>query len=72
MPLTFCIAITAYHTGRRVCRIINADRLKRGLEFKYGNVYMTTALVNGQKFYRVRIGEFSDYDNAYSLAKIIG
>lgn len=47
----------------------NADRLKRGLEFKYGNVYITTALVNGQKFYRVRLGEFSDYNNAYSLAE---
>ncbi len=47
----------------------NADRLKRGLEFKYDNVYITTALVNGQKFYRVRIGEFSDYNNAYSLAE---
>jgi len=47
----------------------NADRLKKGLEFKYSNVYITTAFVNGQTFYRVRIGKFSDYDNAYSLAE---
>jgi rare lipoprotein A len=47
----------------------NADRLKRGLEFKYSDVYITTVFVKGQKFYRVRIGKFSDYDNAYSLAE---
>ncbi|MBI4682137.1 MAG: septal ring lytic transglycosylase RlpA family protein [Nitrospirae bacterium] len=47
----------------------NADRLKKGLEFKYNNVYITTALVNGQKFFRVRIGKFNDYDKAYAVAE---
>ena len=46
----------------------NADRLKTGLEFKYSSVYITTAYVKGQKFFRVRIGEFGNYDKAYSTA----
>ncbi|MBI5408444.1 MAG: septal ring lytic transglycosylase RlpA family protein [Nitrospirae bacterium] len=46
----------------------NAERLKKGLEFKYDNVFITTAFVNGQKFFRVRLGEFKDYNNAYSVA----
>ncbi|RJQ14458.1 MAG: septal ring lytic transglycosylase RlpA family protein [Nitrospiraceae bacterium] len=46
----------------------NAERLKKGLEFKYSRVYITTVFVNGQKYFRVRIGEFDNYDNAYSVA----
>lgn len=46
----------------------NADRLKKGLELKYSDVYITTANVNGQKFFRVRMGEFREYKNAYSVA----
>lgn len=47
----------------------NAYRLKNGLEFKYSNVYVTSADVNGKKFYRVRIGKFDSYDSAYSMAE---
>jgi len=47
----------------------NAYRLKRGLEFKYAEVYITSAIVRGKKFYRVRIGQFKNYEDAYSVAK---
>ncbi len=49
----------------------NAERLKQGLELKYGDVYMATIYINGQKFHRVRIGTFSSRDPAYSLAKTL-
>lgn len=47
----------------------NAIRLKQGIAFRYRDVYITTAYLNGQKFYRVRIGTFNDRDGAYSFAK---
>jgi rare lipoprotein A len=47
----------------------NAYRLKQGLEIKYSNVYITTFYLKGQKYYRVRIGEFYDRNNAYSFAE---
>lgn len=47
----------------------NAERLKRGLEFKYVDVYITSAIVRGKRFYRVRIGKFRDYRDAYSVAR---
>jgi len=47
----------------------NADRLKQGLGIKYQSVYITTARVSGQKFYRVRIGSFNNRDSAHSLAR---
>ncbi|MBI5675825.1 MAG: septal ring lytic transglycosylase RlpA family protein [Nitrospirae bacterium] len=47
----------------------NAYRLKQGLELKYSNVYITTFLKGEHKFYRVRIGEFKERDNALSLAE---
>jgi hypothetical protein len=34
----------------------NAERLKKGLEFKYDNVYITKAIVRGDTYYRGRIG----------------
>ena len=42
----------------------NARRLKSGLEFQYNNVYITEAFVNGQTFYRVRIGKFANRSEA--------
>ncbi|HSW62796.1 MAG TPA: septal ring lytic transglycosylase RlpA family protein [Dissulfurispiraceae bacterium] len=42
----------------------NARRLKLGLEFHYNNVYITEAVVNGQTFYRVRIGKFASRSEA--------
>ena len=47
----------------------NASRLKQGLDYTYRDVHITTAFVNGEKFYRVRIGKFRNYDNAYALAE---
>ncbi len=47
----------------------NAERLKKGLEFKYDNVYINTAFIKGQKFHRVRIGTFNTYDSAYPVAE---
>lgn len=47
----------------------NAYRLKQGLEYKYDDVYVTTVFLKKQKFYRVRIGKFDTYDNAYSIAE---
>jgi len=46
-----------------------ASRLKQGLDFNYRDVHITTANVNGEKFYRVRIGKFKNYDNAYAVAE---
>jgi|Deesub1362A_J573_1020465.scaffolds.fasta_scaffold00171_47 rare lipoprotein A len=47
----------------------NALRLKRALEFKYNNVYITRAYIDGRTYYRVRIGEFRDRQSAYSFAR---
>lgn len=49
----------------------NANRLKQGLKIKYRDVYITTTYLNGQKFYRVRIGIFNNRDSAYSFAKTL-
>ncbi|KAF0185623.1 MAG: rare lipoprotein A [Nitrospirae bacterium] len=42
----------------------NARRLKLGLQLHYNNVYITEAVVNGQTFYRVRIGKFASRSEA--------
>ena len=47
----------------------NANRLKKGLRYKYRNVFVATALINGQKYYRVRIGKLKNHDAARSLAE---
>jgi rare lipoprotein A len=47
----------------------NALRFKRGLELKYRDVYITTVVLNGRKYFRVRAGSFDDYSSAYSLAE---
>ncbi len=47
----------------------NAYRLKQGLALRYSNVYITTFLKGDQKFYRVRIGEFTGRDSAHSIAE---
>ncbi len=49
----------------------HAERLRNGLKIKYRNVYMTTTYVNGQKFYRIRIGNFDSLENAHSVAKTL-
>lgn len=47
----------------------NALRLKQGLQFEYSDVFVTTVFLNGKKYHRVRIGEFSTYDSAYVFAQ---
>jgi rare lipoprotein A len=47
----------------------NALRLKKGLEFEYSDVLVTTVSLNGRIYHRVRIGEFSTYDSAYIFAQ---
>jgi rare lipoprotein A len=51
--------------------ISNAERLKTALEFKYQNVYIQQAEINGDTYYRVRIGKFSERDDVERLAKIL-
>ncbi|UCD36372.1 MAG: septal ring lytic transglycosylase RlpA family protein [Nitrospiraceae bacterium] len=47
----------------------NAFRLKQGLELSFRDVYVTEAVVKGEVFYRVRVGEFEAYDSAYTHAQ---
>jgi len=47
----------------------NAVRLKDGLRLNYRGVFIDTALINGRKYHRVRVGKFKNHDTAYSLAK---
>ncbi len=49
----------------------NADHLKEGLRIRYDSVYITTTYLNGRKYYRVRIGPFTDKARAYSFAKTL-
>jgi rare lipoprotein A len=49
----------------------NAKRLKMALEFKYQNVYIQQAEINGDTYYRVRIGKFSERDDVERLAKTL-
>jgi rare lipoprotein A len=46
----------------------NAERLMQGLKISYQNVYISTALIDGKQYYRVRIGTFSNKDRAFSFA----
>lgn len=46
----------------------NAERLKKGLEFQYNNVYVMKAVVRGEMHYRVRMGKFSGRSNAQQTA----
>lgn len=52
--------------------IDNAVRLKQALSLKYQNVHINKTNVKGQIFYRVRVGKFTNYDEAYNLAKSMG
>lgn len=51
---------------------INAIRLKKGLGLKFDNVYIQEAEVRGGIFYRVRIGNFGQFEKAFSLAEDLG
>ncbi len=52
--------------------IENALRLKQALRLRYDNVYINKTVVKGETFYRVRVGKFKSYDEAYNLAKSMG
>jgi len=46
----------------------NAERLKKGLEFKYNNVYIVQAVVRGDTYYRVRLGKYPGRGSAQKAA----
>ena len=47
----------------------NAFRLKKGLEVRYGNVYVTKVNIKGKKYFRVKIGKFRDHDKTLAVAQ---
>jgi rare lipoprotein A len=49
----------------------NAERLKMALDLKYSNVYITEVEINGDTYYRVRIGRFYVKDEVYHLAETL-
>ncbi|MEW6107545.1 MAG: septal ring lytic transglycosylase RlpA family protein [Nitrospirota bacterium] len=62
----FAIQVGSFTEG------INAIRLKAGLNLKYENVYIQEADVKGVKYYRVRIGNFDNFNSAVSIADQLG
>jgi rare lipoprotein A len=59
----FSIQIGSFTEG------INAVRLKTGLDLKYNNVYIQEVDLKGTTYYRVRIGNFDNFNNALSTAE---
>lgn len=51
---------------------INAIRLKKALNFKYGNVYIQEAEIKGSTYYRVRVGNFDAMSGTLSMAEQLG
>ena len=49
----------------------NAKRLQKALELEYSLVYISEAYIEGDKYYRVRVGKFSDCDQVNDLAKTL-
>lgn len=49
----------------------NASRLKMSLDLKYYNTYIAEGNINGNKYYRVRIGIFGMRGDALHLAKVL-
>ncbi len=47
----------------------NAYKLKQALNLKYRNVYIREVTLKGETLYRVRVGKFNDYNEAYKIAK---
>jgi rare lipoprotein A len=62
----FAIQVGAFTEG------INAVQLKVALKLKYSNVYIQEVEVKGTTYYRVRIGNFEDYNSALSIAEQLG
>jgi len=51
---------------------INAIRLKKALNLKYGNVYIQEVEIKGSTFYRVRVGNFDVMSGALLTAEQLG
>jgi rare lipoprotein A len=49
----------------------NAKRLQKALELRYSKVYIMEAHIEGDRYYRVRIGKFSDRDDVDDFAKTL-
>ena len=49
----------------------NAKRLQIALELEYTDVYIMEASLDGDRYYRVRIGKFTDCDQVDDLAKTL-
>lgn len=49
----------------------NAKRLQIALELEYTDVYIMEASLEGDKYYRVRIGKFTDCDQVDDFAKTL-
>lgn len=50
----------------------NAIRLKIGLSLEYRNVYIQKADKGGTKYFRVRVGDYRDFNKALSVARQLG
>jgi len=51
---------------------IKAIQLKVALRQKYVNVYVQETEVDGETYYRVRVGNYQDYNTALSVAEKLG
>jgi len=49
----------------------NAKRLRMALELKYSKVYISEVFLEGNRYYRVRVGKFYVKDEAYRIAKTL-
>jgi len=49
----------------------NAERLQKALELQYSKVYITKVYVDGDEYYRVRVGKFDDRDQVDDFANAL-
>jgi rare lipoprotein A len=49
----------------------NAERLQKALELRYSEIYIKEICIEGDTYYRVRIGKFSDRCQADDIAKTL-
>jgi len=62
----FAIQVGSFTEG------INAIQLKVALRLKYANVYIQETEVMGTTYYRVRVGDYGDYNTALGIAEQLG
>jgi rare lipoprotein A len=62
----FAIQIGSFSEG------INAVRLKKALDLKYGNVYIQEVEIKGSTYYRVRVGNYDALPGAVRAAEQLG